>query len=57
MEQYYKNIVVNVVQWTMLTRSSKKGKYTVRDGNTGKVIATYSSGEKGLQKKMHKTSG
>ena len=31
----------------------KKGKYTVRDGNTGKVIATYSSGEK-ASKEMHK---
>jgi len=31
----------------------KKGKYTVRDGNTGKVIATFDSGAK-ASKEMHK---
>ena len=31
----------------------KKGKYTLRDGNTGKVIATYDSGAKAA-KEMHK---
>jgi len=31
----------------------KKGKYTLRDGNTGKVIATYNSGAKAA-KEMHK---
>ena len=49
-KRYELNMYIEGVE---IDEKFKKGKYTVRDGNTGKVIATYSSGEK-ASKEMHK---
>ena len=49
-KRYELNMYIEGVE---IEEKFKKGKYTVRDGNTGKVIATYNSGEK-ASKEMHK---
>jgi len=49
-KRYELNMYIEGVE---IDEKFKKGKYTLRDGNTGKVIATYNSGAQAA-KEMHK---
>ena len=49
-KRYELNMYIEEVE---IDEKFKKGKYTLRDGNTGKVIATYNSGAQAA-KEMHK---